>query len=290
MTIPQYPDFTDISLDLQEELYPALYSLDQGVSEFTFAGLYLFRKTYHYKIARCPQGHLIISGQKDDKRFFMLPCGVQSIELFKEIFKEHDYLKTLPETVAEKSRIELENNGFRLIEDRDNFDYLYCKKDLAQLPGKKFHKKRNLVNAFLNNYSYSEEPLKKEHIPLAIEILDRWQEGKDKDADYLAAREGLEKMERLKLNGYFCRVDQKPAAYTLGEAMKKGRYFVVHFEKALSEYKGIYQFINKAFAQSLPRHIHYINREQDLGDSGLRQAKMTYRPVGFIKKYRVVKD
>jgi len=30
-----------------------------------------------------------------------------------------------------------------------------------------------------------------------------------------------------------------------------------------------------------------VNREQDLGDEGLRQAKMTYRPSGFVRKYRV---
>jgi len=57
------------------------------------------------------------------------------------------------------------------------------------------------------------------------------------------------------------------------------------FEKGLEEYKGIYQYINQAFAASLPESITHINREQDLGDEGLRQAKMTYRPSGFVRKY-----
>ena len=61
----------------------------------------------------------------------------------------------------------------------------------------------------------------------------------------------------------------------------------MHYEKAIGEYKGIYQFINRAFASVLPRDFKYINREQDLGDPGLRQAKMTYRPYGFVKKYQV---
>ena len=30
-----------------------------------------------------------------------------------------------------------------------------------------------------------------------------------------------------------------------------------------------------------------INRAQDLDEAGLRQAKMTYNPVDFLRKYRV---
>jgi hypothetical protein len=82
-------------------------------------------------------------------------------------------------------------------------------------------------------------------------------------------------------------VGDTPAAYTIGEPLMKGRSFVVHFEKAADGYRGIYQFINKAFAAMLPKHYKWINREQDLGDEGLRQSKMTYRPSGFVKKYRV---
>jgi hypothetical protein len=61
--------------------------------------------------------------------------------------------------------------------------------------------------------------------------------------------------------------------------------FAIHFEKAIDKYKGIYQYMNQAFAAALPRFFTYINREQDLGDEGLRQAKMTYRQNGFVKKY-----
>jgi hypothetical protein len=43
--------------------------------------------------------------------------------------------------------------------------------------------------------------------------------------------------------------------------------------------------MNQAFAAGLPRFFTYINREQDLGDEGLRQAKTSYRPAGFVQKY-----
>jgi hypothetical protein len=69
--------------------------------------------------------------------------------------------------------------------------------------------------------------------------------------------------------------------------MAAGDMYCVHFEKAIDSYKGIYQFINQQEALSLPESITYINREQDVGDEGLRQAKMTYRPAKFVEKYVV---
>jgi hypothetical protein len=82
-------------------------------------------------------------------------------------------------------------------------------------------------------------------------------------------------------------VEKRPAAYVLGEELARGRMYAIHFEKALSEYKGLYQFVNRSFAAILPETYELINREQDLGDPGLRQAKLSYRPVDFVRKYTV---
>jgi hypothetical protein len=65
--------------------------------------------------------------------------------------------------------------------------------------------------------------------------------------------------------------------------------FVVHYEKTIPNLKGLYQLINMDFVRSLPAPVTLINREQDLGDPGLRQAKITYRPCDFVKKYRARK-
>ena len=77
-------------------------------------------------------------------------------------------------------------------------------------------------------------------------------------------------------------------AYSLGEELMQGRSFAIHFEKAVNGYKGVWQFVNQAFAAILPEKYQTINREQDLGDQGLRSAKMSYKPCGFIKKYRAL--
>jgi hypothetical protein len=286
MLIPYFPEFTPVSMDLKPEMHPRLSMTVDGVSEYTFAGLYLFRARYNYRVSRYIDHNFILSGEHDGEKFFMTPCGAPGAEILDELFRTHDYWKGVPESVIVPNRERLEGAGIVFEEDRNNFDYLYLRTDLAELVGKRFHKKKNLVNAFLNAYCPSEGPLTAREIPAAMRILDQWKAEKGEDGDYRASREALELSGELGLRGSMYYVDGKPAGWTLGESLARGRMFAIHFEKGLDSIKGLYQYINKAFAASLPSYYTHINREQDLGDDGLRQAKMTYRPVGFVKKYQ----
>jgi hypothetical protein len=287
MKIPEFPEFAPISVEMRDELFPALNLCRDGVSEFTFSNLYLFRETYGYKLSHITGKTFVISGSKNGERFFSAPCDVPDEAQLDVLFEGHDYMKNLSESHCERYRMRLEGAGRRVVEDRDNFDYLYDRHDLETLSGKALHKKRNLVNAFLNSYSYEQRPLDASTLRDAVAVLDAWRDQKGEVGDYKASREALELYELLGMQGCVYYVEGRPAAWCLGEPIAKARMFAVHFEKALGEYKGIYQFINQAFVRSLPRHYRLINREQDLGDEGLRQAKMTYRPCGFVKKYRV---
>ena len=321
MIIPCYPDFIPLDLDLKEILHPRLSLTFDGVSEFTFAGLYLFRKRYNYRISRHrEEGGFIISGEQiltetsdalnepeitTKKTFFMTPCSMPDSETLASLFSTHDYWKNISDNILKQCLDNYtceklhENNtetsflipelNLIIEEDRDNFDYLYNRSDLAELSGKKFHKKKNHVNNFLQSYpDHEQKPMSRELIPKAIDILDRWKQNtfmRGKEGDYIAAKEALELFDSLTLKGTVFFINSKPAAYCLGESISRGRMFAIHFEKANEEYRGIYQFMNQVFAASLPRFFTLINREQDLGNEGLRQAKMTYRPCGFVKKY-----
>jgi hypothetical protein len=286
MPIPFYPEFAPISLDIKEEMHEKLSMGPDGVSEFTFANLYLFRGHYQYQVSQSPDGDLLISGIQPDKGpFFLTPCSFPGREILTGLFDTHDYWKNIPESVLAQEQGNLVQWGVEITEDRNNFDYLYLRTDLAELAGKKYHKKRNLVNQFLSSYDHQEWPLTPDHIPEARGVLDRWRADKGNEGDYDAAREALDLFRPLGLEGQLYFIEGKPAGWCLGESLAQGKMFAIHFEKAVGEYKGIYQYMNQAFAASLPDYYTHINREQDLGDDGLRQAKMTYRPSGFVKKY-----
>jgi len=297
MFVPCYPDFEPLSLDQRDEIYPLLSQTVDGISEFTFSNLYLFRKRYQYRVATLPGGGLIISGKTPDAdtAFFSTPCVAPSDDVVAQLFKTHDYWKNIPPSLLESSvngipySEKLEALGISVSEDRDNFDYLYLRTELAALSGKKFHKKKNLVNAFLNAWPDHEgRPLEPALIPDAMAVLENWKKDKGEEGDYIAARESLELFTELRQRGSVYYVNKRPVAYCMGESVSRGTMFAIHFEKGLEQYKGIYQYINQAFAEELPPEFILLNREQDLGNEGMRQAKMTYRPVDFVKKYRGV--
>lgn len=282
--IPVYPEFAGVDLLQRTILHPMFQQLTEGISEFTFANIYLFRKRHHYRVARLSDEQVIIVGTDQGGGFFMLPFGLPEDTLLVELFRNFKTMKCVSASQADV----LLQRGCRLSEDRDNFDYLYRRKDLAELSGRKFHKKRNQINGFVNNYFYEGRPLLEEFLPDALQVLDTWRQGRDDPGDYDAAREALERNEELQLCGGIYYVEGQPAAYSLGEELMRDKSFVIHFEKAVGGFKGVWQFVNQAFSSILPEIYDTVNREQDLGDEGLRHAKLSYKPVDFVKKYRAM--
>lgn len=280
--IPPFPQTVPLNLIQRPALHPLFQQLPDGISEYTFANLYLFRHTHNYGLSQLESGQVIINGNDEGKPFFMSPFGLPEAKTLSLLFAQYGTMKCVPGSYV-SSLTEL---GYEVTEDRNNYDYLYRRQDLAELTGRKFSKKRNLIKAFINNYDYEGKPLLEEHVPDALAVLEQWRSERDSPGDYEAAHEALTNCEALQLCGGIYYTEEKPIAYSLGEELMGEKSFVIHFEKAVSGYKGLWQFINQAFASILPEKYDTINREQDLGEEGLRSAKMSYKPTGFIKKYR----
>jgi hypothetical protein len=177
-------------------------------------------------------------------------------------------------------------------EERDHFDYVYGVRELIELKGRKFHDKKNNVNKFRNNYSYEYLPLNPGLINKCIRFEDYWCETRECEKHPGLKREKcailamLKNFGQLDLKGGVIVIDNKVAALTLGEQFLEDT-FVIHVEKANSYIHGLYQAINQEFLMHEAAECRYVNREQDLGIEGLRAAKMSYKPVRFIRKYRV---
>jgi hypothetical protein len=181
----------------------------------------------------------------------------------------------------------------QVTETRSDWDYLYTVKELVELRGKRFHKKKNLLNQFLKNYDYTYVPLGSQMVREALDLQEEWCVWRDCESSETLAAENRA-IERVftawdsleGITGGALRVEENLLAYTIADPLSEDM-LVIHFEKGCSQAKGVYQAINQMFLAREAGGYATVNREQDLGDKGLRKAKLSYNPIGFLKKFRV---
>jgi hypothetical protein len=105
--------------------------------------------------------------------------------------------------------------------------------------------------------------------------------------DY-AVHMALTNFEELDYRGGAIKVEGRIEAFSLGELLNNNTA-VIHIEKANPEIPGLYAAINQMFCSNTWAEIEFINREQDLGNDGLRKAKESYIPDHMINKYTIMK-
>jgi hypothetical protein len=186
----------------------------------------------------------------------------------------------------------LQGRDVELIADRDSFDYLYLRQELAELPGNRFHKKKNRINYFAGRHAYTIEQYGEGHLQGCLDLLEEWRRVRDEienDSVLLEASanaEALRMAAPLGLQGVVALVDGRVKAFALGERLNRDTS-VCHFEKADPFMEGLYQLIDREFNRLLFTDCIYVNREQDLGIINLRESKLTYHPLELIEKFRV---
>ena len=296
-SIPTYPEDTPLELDHAPVLQPYLLQRRHGISELSMASLFPFTRKRHYTVSRYEdeggeEGFIIRGLQWTDgkeERFAILPSGYPGEALTKDLLSKVAEINTIGGHALSPWAQALEQRfpGLSVQEDRDNADYIYDRKSLVELVGQSLHKK--LAHALHFAEDHPNRVLVPSHLAKVsdmVRILDIWTEGRDLVEDYKATLAAIEHQRELGLRGMVLYAGNTPVAFTLGEDDGPGR-FIIHIEKAIGSYRGVYQYINRAFASELPERITEINREQDLGIPGLRQAKMTYKPSRLLMKYRI---
>ena len=270
-------------------------------SWLTFGNLFTWRHAFGTEWARLPEGILIRFGQEDEVLF--LPPLVTAASSFAAVVGR---LAAAMSAAGKKFRLlglseamaaEVEGafpGKFAAEIKRDRFDYLYNAEDLRSLAGRRYHAKRNYVNRFrLENADWQYEPLSATLARECLQVAETWYGGRDYASDsdlaheYDAIIESFRHFDELGYLGGAIRVDGKVQAFTIGELMNADTV-VVHIEKADPGITGLYPMINQEFCRRLGAAIAYVNREEDMGDAGLRKAKESYYPVQLVEKYELM--
>lgn len=251
---------------------------------------------YKYAIARETLFISCISQSDISSEAFLIPIGTlplkESIGMLQEYCQRHNRLLRLtavPDDLAQELDSLLPNHKKEQLENWS--DYIYNAQSLVTLQGKALNKKRNRYNKFISEnpqYTYS-----------------RYTHSDCKEVlHFLGVKEGCNEERSMRCYEHFqclatvrnldkhpqpsaiIRVNGKIAAFTLAEYF--GDTLYIHIEKATRDIPGAAEAINRLFAEDM-LHEHpnliYINREEDLGDPGLRQAKKAYKPCIMLHRY-----
>ena len=260
--------------------------------DYNFTNLFLWSQgeNIHYKIEN---DVLIMHGTfvGDEYSFMPIPKDENGISIMKDTIKDllqnNKKIVLVPEEWKEKLE-----DIFILEERRDSYDYIYSIESLAYLKGRKYAKKKNRVHNFMKSYNYSYESVTSENVKEVIDFQTNWCHDKECEIIPVLRNENmgilnlLHNFNGLGIKGGILRVDGKIVAYTLGEAIND-EYVVIHIEKGLNNYIGSYQMINMTFLEKEFTDYKYVNREDDFGDEGLREAKESYHPLELLKKYEI---
>ncbi len=284
-----------------------LRSSPQRASDFNFANIFMWGPVFKARIARLGD-RLAIQVKKPVPNAYLWPVGKGDVKealtaLEADASEWDEPLVLVAVTQEQKERLEeLFPGQFRITEQRADFDYLYEVSRLADLAGKKLHAKRNHINRFLkDNPFWSYEEITPRNLDECLVLDEQWylrsraREGIAEDRDLndegSALRRAMTHFKELGLEGGLLRVYGEVVAFTMGSALA-GDTYDIHYEKAFGELPGAYAMINRQFARQVrERHpeIVYLNRENDMGLEGLRQAKESYYPDLMVAKYCAVK-
>ena len=288
-------EFKKPALEDREAITAYYQQANSRSCEDTFANIYLWNRLYPVEYA-VTDGMMVLKSDMEDF-YFRFPKGDLKhlkvvLEKMMKYAEERNVSFKMGVVTPRQFELleELFPGKFQIEYFRQDADYIYEREKLANLSGKKYHGKKNHVNKFRKTYpDWQYEPITDENVEECFQMALTWRsrngcdEEVEKRTEMCVTLNSLRLMKELHLRGGCLRAGGKVVAFSIGEPLSQDT-FVVHIEKALTEYDGVYPMMNQQFVQRETEGFLYINREEDTGDEGLRQAKLSYHPAFLTEK------
>lgn len=300
--IPVFPKFKKISRNDREEILAHTKSFSP-YSDYNFNSLWSWDTTGSMKFSDL-NGNLVVMmpdylTSKNILSYIGIKQPKETVETLLD-YSTKKHVATGLTLVPEVAINRLKSNGITIVADRNNFDYLFSTKKLADLNGREFKVKRHLANRFKKQHPeafFKTEALSEpESYKQVLEVLREWESDKKDKSETRLEHKAIRRILKLAkidkneliLSGVY--LNDELLAFSIDEMLSNG-YGISHFYKIKSRYKGVSEFLNQETAQYLyDNGVELWNWEQDLGIAGLRKSKMSYRPVQFLKKYKITKS
>ena len=300
--IPIFPEFKKITISDRksiESYQNTLYSY----STYNFTNLWSWNTTEERMFSDL-NGNLVVfyTEYKTGKPFLSF-LGInkvkQTLETLEKFATENN-ISTQYRFITDETVRFIPTDIYEIVEDRDNFDYIVSTENLSKPLGIKLKGRRHLAHRFVERFTNSKFlvcNIKDKAIQQQIiNVIRKWEENKifdKKNYDLKYEEEAILRLFRtadeheLILTCVF--VDDTMIGFSIDELLKN-KYATAHFIKCDNTFKGVYEFLNESTANVLlTKGVQFWNWQQDLGITGLRELKLSYQPVSFLKKYLVKK-
>ena len=299
-SISKFPHFKEVSLS-DSALFRKFTYEYPPYSDFNFTNLWTWDVLESRKFAELNDNLVIMFSDYRTATPILSFLGQNKpIETATIILNHAESLNTKPSLryIPEETAKLLAESDLNIQEDNTNHDYIFSVSDIANPLSKKLKSKNRLATKFITNYPQAKTATHKLTDSQAqkniFAVLYCWEQNKKIDNkayeivyEEIALRRLMNSATEHDLI-LTCVYDESTMiAFSIDEILHDN-YAISHFIKADIKYKGIYEYLNQTVATILLNSdIKYWNWEQDLNLEGLRNLKMSYRPVNFLKKFEV---
>ena len=255
-------EFKDLQAEDIKEILPMFYLRPNRTCDSSFLDTFLWREFYQVRYAisdgRAVQWLMSMDGELHSA---MPACREEDLEhYFYEMVDYFNQELKLPFKIylADEEAVQklnLDPERFEVTEQEDLKDYLYNGEALRTLSGRKLHKKKNNLNAFLKEYEgrYEYRKLCCCDRELVWSFLDKWREQKGEDVDrhldpeVAGVHEILKNCHTLqvRMGGVF--LDGELEAFSIGSYNPREDMAIIHIEKANNQIRVFTSLLTSSF-------------------------------------------
>ena len=292
--LPLFPETVPLELAHKREIQSKTAKY-KPYSDFNFTSLFAWNTHSDAKVASLNDNLIVRFPDyiSDEPVTSLLGCNDIDATL-NTLLAHVDVLQMVPEAVV--AAIQSPQN-YLIEEDRGNFDYIYELRKIESLEGQDYKKKRNKINGIVAGFgsrltSITYDTVDSEVAQLLETGFLEWAKQRNKtDEDINSELDALRRVLRYHSQlGVFITVVQLDAnicGFSINEVIDN-RFAICHFEKDVSGIDGMATYIAYEAIRELNRRgCQFVNWEQDLGLPGLRQAKETWHPDSYLRKYNI---
>ena len=288
-------DFHDVTIRDRGWINEILFAAEKAGADYTFTNM-LFWTNYYGQVGRV--GDFVTQYLRwEGKDIYLFPAGQGDLcaairAILDDCLRRDGVLRFRGVTDDAKAFLEQQfPEQFQFTPYRDSFDYIYTVEELTELRGKKLQSKRNHCHRFESEHpDWHTEVITAENIEKCREMVALWYQNHPENYEIQSEKKAIAKafdhFAAIGMDGWMLLDGEQVLGFSMGYRMNR-TYYDVCFEKAFADVQGAYTMINREFSRHIAEkypELEFLNREDDMGEPGLRKAKESYQPTLLLEK------